>query len=64
MHSLELIVVTKNAESKSKLQGSDHHHSLEVSEMTQSMIAKDDLLVLDLEKKDMEMAVSKIRSND
>jgi hypothetical protein len=37
-HKLTLISVTKNVELK--LQGNDHRHSLEVSKMTQFMIAK------------------------
>ena len=54
-HQLALISVHKMTESK--LQGSDHHHRLQVSKLMQLSIAKDDAHVLDLVKKDAEMEV-------
>ena len=54
-HQLALISVHKMTESK--LQGSDRLHRLQVSQLTQLSIAKDDAHVLDLVKKDAEMEV-------
>jgi hypothetical protein len=55
-HQLALISVHKMTESK--LQGSDRLHRLQVSQLTQLSIAKDDAHVLDLAKKGAEVEVS------
>ncbi len=57
-HKRMLTAVSKKAESK--LRGSDCRHKLELSKMTKVMIAKDESHLLDLEKKDTEINVSKV----
>ena len=49
---------------KSKLRGSDRRHNWELSKMTKMIIAKDELHVLDLEKKDTEITASKVNPCD
>ncbi len=55
-HQLTLMSVHKMMESK--LRGSDHRHRLQVLKLMQLSIAKDNVHVLDLAKKDAEMEVS------
>ena len=57
-----LTAVSKKDESN--LRGSDCRHKLELSKMSKVMIAKYELHVLNLEKKDTEIAVSKVYPRD